>query len=154
MLFNVAHEMRVMVKKVGSCDLLKGRVMASMFYEVSTRTSSSFIAAMQRLGGNVVLMNKESSSVMKGETLEGWDWLSAFLFHTHTYQSSMHEHVFLCRFHQDDESLQRCHCSTTSSAWISRGNFTTCACIFLVSTNCHNFMYTVLDTISLYLQHL
>ena len=45
--------------------------MGSMFYEVSTRTSSSFQAAMQRLGGTVVSMNKESSSVMKGESLEG-----------------------------------------------------------------------------------
>lgn len=69
-LFNVAHEMRMMVKKTGSCDVLKGKVMAAMFYEVSTRTSSSFAAAMQRLGGTVVTMNKESSSVMKGESLE------------------------------------------------------------------------------------
>lgn len=46
--------------------------MAAMFYEVSTRTSSSFVAAMQRLGGNVVTMSKESSSVMKGESLEGY----------------------------------------------------------------------------------
>lgn len=61
----------MMVKKDGSCELLKGKIMAAMFYEVSTRTSSSFTAAMQRLGGNVVLMNKESSSVMKGESLEG-----------------------------------------------------------------------------------
>ena len=45
--------------------------MASMFYEVSTRTSCSFQAAMQRLGGGVVAMNKESSSVMKGESLAG-----------------------------------------------------------------------------------
>lgn len=70
-LFNVAHEMRMMVKKTGSCDLLKGKVMASIFYEVSTRTSSSFAAAMQRLGGSVIAVSKESSSVMKGESLEG-----------------------------------------------------------------------------------
>lgn len=61
----------MMVKKTGSCELLKGKVMGSMFYEVSTRTSSSFAAAMQRLGGSVVTMTKESSSVMKGESLEG-----------------------------------------------------------------------------------
>lgn len=63
--------MRMMVKKVGSCDVLKGRVMAAMFYEVSTRTLCSFAAAMQRLGGSVVMVNKENSSAMKGETLEG-----------------------------------------------------------------------------------
>ncbi len=45
--------------------------MATMFYEVSTRTSSSFQAAMQRLGGSVVSMSSSNSSVMKGESLEG-----------------------------------------------------------------------------------
>ena len=63
--------MRMMVKKIGSCEILKGKVLASMFYEVSTRTSFSFSAAMQRLGGSVLTMNKESSSVMKGESLDG-----------------------------------------------------------------------------------
>ena len=46
-------------------------MLASMFYEVSTRTMCSFHAAMQRLGGSVVSMTKDSSSVMKGESLEG-----------------------------------------------------------------------------------
>jgi aspartate carbamoyltransferase catalytic subunit len=45
--------------------------MASVFYEVSTRTSCSFSAAMQRLGGRVISMDESSSSVKKGETLEG-----------------------------------------------------------------------------------
>lgn len=44
--------------------------MASMFYEPSTRTSCSFSAAMQRLGGSVIHMDAVSSSVTKGETLE------------------------------------------------------------------------------------
>ena len=79
-LFNVAHEMRMMVKRTGSCDILKGKIMASMFYEVSTRTSSSFTAAMQRLGGTVVMMNKESSSVMKGESLEGEGIVDGLLY--------------------------------------------------------------------------
>lgn len=51
-------------------DILKGKIMASVFYEVSTRTSGSFAAAMQRLGGRVIEMNETSSSVKKGETLE------------------------------------------------------------------------------------
>lgn len=51
-------------------DILKGKIMASVFYEVSTRTSSSFAAAMQRLGGRVINMDETSSSVKKGETLE------------------------------------------------------------------------------------
>lgn len=49
--------------------------MASIFYEVSTRTSCSFSAAMLRLGGQVIHMDETSSSVKKGETLEG---LSSF----------------------------------------------------------------------------
>lgn len=45
--------------------------MASIFYEVSTRTSCSFAAAMLRLGGLVIDVDETSSSVKKGETLEG-----------------------------------------------------------------------------------
>ena len=45
--------------------------MASIFYEASTRTSCSFSAAMQRLGGRVIYMDETSSSAKKGETLEG-----------------------------------------------------------------------------------
>ena len=50
---------------------LQGKVMASMFFEVSTRTSCSFTAAMQRLGGTVIFLNESTSSAKKGETLEG-----------------------------------------------------------------------------------
>jgi carbamoyl-phosphate synthase/aspartate carbamoyltransferase/dihydroorotase len=45
--------------------------MASIFYEVSTRTSCSFAAAFQRLGGTVINVDESSSSAQKGETLEG-----------------------------------------------------------------------------------
>ena len=45
--------------------------MASMFYEASTRTSSSFSAAMQRLGGSVIHFEEASSSVKKGESMDG-----------------------------------------------------------------------------------
>ncbi|KAJ8377767.1 hypothetical protein AAFF_G00253830 [Aldrovandia affinis] len=68
-LFNVAHTLRMMVQKERSVDILKGKVMASMFYEVSTRTSSSFAAAMQRLGGSVVHFCESTSSTQKGESL-------------------------------------------------------------------------------------
>ena len=47
--------------------------MALIFYEVSTRTSCSFSVAMQRLGGRVVHVDETSSSVKKGETLQGDD---------------------------------------------------------------------------------
>ena len=69
-IFGVADEMRAVVKRVGSTDLLKGYVLACVFYEPSTRTSSSFIAAMSRLGGSVIPINEvRYSSVIKGESL-------------------------------------------------------------------------------------
>jgi aspartate carbamoyltransferase catalytic subunit len=51
---------------------LKGKIMASLFYEPSTRTRFSFESAMLRLGGSVITTEnaKEFSSVSKGETLE------------------------------------------------------------------------------------
>lgn len=70
-LFGVAHEMYGMVQRVGTFDLLKGKVLTNLFYEPSTRTSSSFVAAIERLGGSVVQINNVTySSVSKGETLE------------------------------------------------------------------------------------
>lgn len=59
------------VAKERSLDhLLRGKITALVFYEASTRTSCSFAAAAQRLGGSVIYMDQVSSSVKKGETLE------------------------------------------------------------------------------------
>jgi aspartate carbamoyltransferase len=69
-IFGVAHEMREMVSRVGTFDLLKGKILANLFYEPSTRTSSSFTSAMERLGGSVIPINEvRYSSVSKGESL-------------------------------------------------------------------------------------
>src|SRR5512145_812050 len=69
-IFGVAHEMRGMVERVGTFDLLKGKILANLFYEPSTRTSSSFTSAMERLGGSVIPINEvRYSSVAKGESL-------------------------------------------------------------------------------------
>ncbi|NLT73677.1 MAG: aspartate carbamoyltransferase [Chloroflexi bacterium] len=69
-IFGVADEMRSLVKRVGATDLLKGYVLGNLFYEPSTRTSSSFIAAMERLGGSVIpIHGVQYSSVSKGESL-------------------------------------------------------------------------------------
>src|SRR5215203_1110707 len=66
-LFAVANEAE------GARDAsLHGRIMASLFYEPSTRTRLSFESAMLRLGGSVITTEnaKEFSSAVKGETLE------------------------------------------------------------------------------------
>lgn len=70
-IFDIADEMREMVRRVGGTDLLKGHVLTCLFYEPSTRTSSSFIAAMERLGGGVIPITQgvQFSSVSKGESL-------------------------------------------------------------------------------------
>src|SRR5512143_2396954 len=69
-IFAVAEEMRTMVERVGTFDLLKGKILTNLFYEPSTRTSSSFTAAMERLGGSVIPISEvKYSSVAKGESL-------------------------------------------------------------------------------------
>ncbi|AAS51489.2 ACR263Cp [Eremothecium gossypii ATCC 10895] len=69
-LFAVAQELRAAVEREGVLELMKGRLLTTIFYEPSTRTSSSFIAAMERLGGRTVNINTSASSVKKGETLQ------------------------------------------------------------------------------------
>ena len=53
-------------------DSLRGKIMASLFYEPSTRTRLSFESAMYRLGGEVISTENagEFSSAAKGESLE------------------------------------------------------------------------------------
>ncbi len=60
-----------MFQTQGGNGLLVGRVLAALFYEPSTRTSASFIAAMERLGGGVIPITQgvQFSSVAKGESL-------------------------------------------------------------------------------------
>ena len=70
-IFRVAREMEQVVQHYGS-NILNRRVMASLFYEPSTRTRLSFESAMRRLGGDVITTEsaQEFSSAAKGETLE------------------------------------------------------------------------------------
>jgi aspartate carbamoyltransferase catalytic subunit len=51
--------------------VLQGRILATLFYEPSTRTRLSFEAAMQKLGGSVLSVEnaRDSSSAVKGETI-------------------------------------------------------------------------------------
>lgn len=67
-ILGIAGEMEHLVKK-GS-DILKGRIMATLFFEPSTRTRLSFETAMYKLGGSVIgFTEPEMSSVKKGESL-------------------------------------------------------------------------------------
>lgn len=51
-------------------DLLNGKILATLFFEASTRTRLSFESAMKRLGGEVIgFADTSATSVMKGETL-------------------------------------------------------------------------------------
>jgi aspartate carbamoyltransferase catalytic subunit len=67
-IFSISADM----EKLDSPDLLKGKIMASLFYEPSTRTRLSFEAAMSRLGGAVISTEnaQQFSSKAKGESLE------------------------------------------------------------------------------------
>lgn len=52
-------------------DACKGKIMATLFYEPSTRTQMSFQAAMLRLGGQVIgFDNPQNTSAAKGENLK------------------------------------------------------------------------------------
>jgi aspartate carbamoyltransferase catalytic subunit len=51
--------------------ILEGKVIATLFFEPSTRTRLSFESAINRLGGKVIgFASKDSSSVLKGESLK------------------------------------------------------------------------------------
>jgi aspartate carbamoyltransferase catalytic subunit len=60
------------IARSGGCACYPNAIMATLFYEPSTRTRFSFETAMHRLGGRVISTENaaEFSSVSKGETLE------------------------------------------------------------------------------------
>jgi len=67
-IFNLAHQIMTHPEKFSHiCD---GKILATLFYEPSTRTRLSFEAAMIRLGGKILGFSEPSStSISKGETL-------------------------------------------------------------------------------------
>jgi aspartate carbamoyltransferase catalytic subunit len=67
-LFSLADEMSANMKE--QYDLCRGKIMASLFFEPSTRTRLSFEAAMNRLGGRVITASDVgASSLAKGESI-------------------------------------------------------------------------------------
>lgn len=70
-LFAQADDFAARLEKGERIRALDGKLLATVFYEPSTRTRLSFEAAMQRLGGGVISVAeaKSASSVVKGETL-------------------------------------------------------------------------------------
>lgn len=68
-ILSVANE--IIANEGSFVDRMRGKVMATLFYEPSTRTKFSFEAAMHRLGGGVIgFSGTESTSVTKGESFE------------------------------------------------------------------------------------
>ena len=67
-ILSVAKTMEPLAQK-GS-DMLKGKILATLFFEPSTRTRLSFESAMLKLGGSIIgFGDAETSSVKKGENL-------------------------------------------------------------------------------------
>ncbi len=72
-LFDATSSLRRRIQQSdrGLVEICSGKIMASLFYEASTRTDMSFQAAMRRLGGEVIIASNgvQFSSVYKGENL-------------------------------------------------------------------------------------
>jgi len=67
-IFSLADEMSAAVDQ--QTDLCQGKIMASLFFEPSTRTRLSFEVAMNRLGGRVIsVTDPQATSLAKGESL-------------------------------------------------------------------------------------
>ncbi len=69
-IFKLASEYKKKVSKGEVLSELNGKIMATLFFEPSTRTRLSFESAMHRLGGSVITVSEaKSSSASKGETI-------------------------------------------------------------------------------------
>lgn len=59
-----------MIQNKKNSEILKGKILATLFFEPSTRTRLSFESAMYRLGGSVIgFHSSDVSSIKKGETI-------------------------------------------------------------------------------------
>lgn len=71
-ILEVTKKMKKIACEAQPCDILKGNIVALIFYEPSSRTFGSFGAAIKQLGGQTIDIQdpQHFSSVAKGETLE------------------------------------------------------------------------------------
>ncbi|NOR53781.1 MAG: aspartate carbamoyltransferase catalytic subunit [Candidatus Aminicenantes bacterium] len=60
----------ISTRKIKRVPLLRGKTIINLFFEPSTRTLSSFELAAKRLSADSISINKQSSSVIKGESLK------------------------------------------------------------------------------------
>lgn len=69
-IFKISNDMLSITEGKRKTDIMQSRIMATLFYEPSTRTRLSFESAMERLGGSVITVSEASmSSLAKGESL-------------------------------------------------------------------------------------
>ena len=66
----VARQMRIATEQRKVLKILDGVVLGEIFYEPSTRTSTSFDAAMKRVGGQTAILNESYSRPQMGDSLE------------------------------------------------------------------------------------
>ena len=68
--FSRADKMLENIESGKKINVMSSKILATLFYEPSTRTRLSFESAMERLGGSVISMaDSKTSSTSKGETL-------------------------------------------------------------------------------------
>jgi len=66
----ILKKAKEMMKNKKNSDLLKNKILATLFFEPSTRTRLSFESAIYRLGGNVIGFHSgDVSSIKKGESI-------------------------------------------------------------------------------------
>lgn len=66
----ILKKAKEMLQNDKNLDLLKGKILATLFFEPSTRTRLSFESAMHRLGGEVIgFSSADVSSIKKGESI-------------------------------------------------------------------------------------
>jgi aspartate carbamoyltransferase catalytic subunit len=62
--------LEISTREVKKVPILRGKTIINLFFEASTRTRSSFELAAKRLSADITNFSKQSSSVVKGETLK------------------------------------------------------------------------------------